>query len=60
MATAKLTTIRLAPEDIQILDAIQRHVGLFSRSDAIRFALRRYAEAEGLSSGKPRPKPGKR
>lgn len=54
MATAKQTTIRLAAEDLAILDAIQVNTGLFSRSDALRFALRKYAELTKLTLPKPK------
>ena len=57
MATAKQTTIRLADADLAILDAIQASTGLFSRSDALRFALRKYAELTKLPLP---PKPKKR
>jgi len=58
MASAKQTTMRLAAEDLAILDAIQESVGVFSRSDALRYALRYYAKAEGLGvAGKEKPKP---
>jgi hypothetical protein len=53
--------MRLAAEDLAILDAIQERVGVFSRSDALRFALRYYAKAEGLDVGTPkRPSKPKR
>ena len=57
MATAKQTTMRLADEDLAILDVIQERIGLFSRSDALRFALRHYARTEGIDIAKPKPKP---
>lgn len=61
MATAKQTTIRFSAEDLAILAAIQAGTGIFSRSDALRYALRYYARAEGLTVAKPKPKPrGKR
>jgi Arc/MetJ-type ribon-helix-helix transcriptional regulator len=57
MATAKQTTIRFGPEDLVILDAIQDRTGLFSRSDALRYALRYYAKAEAIEVAKPKLKP---
>ena len=59
MASAKQTTMRLAAEDLAILDAIQERTGLFSRSDALRFALRHYAKTEGVELGAAKPKPRK-
>ena len=56
MATAMQTTIRLGPEDLAILEAIQTKTGIFSRSDALRFALRRYAELDGIDFSAARPK----
>lgn len=62
MASAKQTTMRLSAEDLTILDAIQERTGLFTRSDALRFALRHYAKAEGIELGgkKSAPKKPKR
>lgn len=57
MATVKQTTIRLGPEDVAILEEIQRRTGVFNRSDALRYALRQYAASEGIEvTAKPRPK----
>ncbi|HEX2875164.1 MAG TPA: hypothetical protein VHP33_28125 [Polyangiaceae bacterium] len=42
-----------------ILDAIQERTGLFTRSDALRFALRHYAKAEGIALGAKKPAPKK-
>jgi hypothetical protein len=55
MATAKQTSIRLTPEDVTILEEIQRRTGLLGLSDAMRFALRQYARAEGIEHAKPKP-----
>lgn len=60
MATAKIQSIRLAPEDITILEEIRRRTGLLGLSDAMRWALRQYAQAEGIDFSKPKPKPKKK
>jgi metal-responsive CopG/Arc/MetJ family transcriptional regulator len=54
MATAKQTAIRLTDEDFQILDVIQSRMGFVTRSDAMRFALRQYAQANGIRLKKPK------
>lgn len=53
VAAAKQTSIRFADEDLEILDAIQARLGLFSQSDAIRHALRYRARNEGADEPKP-------
>ncbi|HMR08834.1 MAG TPA: hypothetical protein PKA88_23800 [Polyangiaceae bacterium] len=59
MATAKQQSIRLAAEDVAILEEIQSRTGLFGLSDAMRFALRHYAKTEGIEV-KPKPRRKKR
>ena len=44
----KLTPFRLTPEDLDLLGVCQEHVGVRSRSEAIRAVLRSYARTEGL------------
>lgn len=59
MATAKAQTIRLAPEDVAILEEIQQRMGFFGYSDAMRYALRQYAQQAGIDvkpKAKPKPK----
>ena len=56
MATTKQSSIRFTDEDIAILDEVQHRTGLVSRSDALRFALRQHAIAEGFECMKPKPK----
>lgn len=48
MATAKTTTMRMTAEDLAILDAVQEQWGMVSRSEALRFVLRFYANEEKL------------
>lgn len=55
MATAKTQSIRLSEEDVSILEEIQRRTGMFGLSDAMRYALRQYARAEGIEAAKPKP-----
>lgn len=55
MATAKIQSIRLAAEDLAILEEIQRRTGLFGLSDAMRYALRQYAQLAEIGDSKPKP-----
>lgn len=48
MAKTKLSAFRLTPDDLVILDACQDHVGVQSRSEALRAILRAYVRAEGI------------
>lgn len=48
MAASKITTMRLTPEDIAILDAVQNREGLMARSEALRHVLRHYAQTKGI------------
>jgi len=55
VATAKIQSIRLAAEDVAILEEIQRRMGFLGHSDAMRFALRQYAQQAGIEIAKPKP-----
>ena len=44
MAKAMQITITLTAQELAILQALQTANGLFSRSEALRFALHKYAE----------------
>lgn len=44
MAKATQVTIVLSAQELAILQAIQAAQGLFSRTDALRFALHQYAQ----------------
>lgn len=46
MAKSMQVTIVLSAEELAILEAIQAAKGLFSRAEALRFALHKYAELE--------------
>jgi predicted DNA-binding protein len=49
MATmVKQTAFRFTSEDLALLDAIQQHTGIGTRTDALRAVIREYARAEGL------------
>ena len=50
MATAKQLSIRLLAEDVTVLEHIQNELGFIGLSDAMRYALRQYAKACGISS----------
>jgi Arc/MetJ-type ribon-helix-helix transcriptional regulator len=52
----KQTAFRLTDEDFAILDEIQRRVGLVSRSDALRFALRYWSKGEEIDWNDLQPK----
>ena len=54
--TSKQTSIRLTAQDVEILEEIQRRTGLLALSDAMRWALRHYATAEGIVSKPPKKK----
>lgn len=56
----KLTSFRLADIDVAILDALRDKFGLRSRTDALRYAMRRTAEAEGVDVERLRAKPKRR
>lgn len=53
-------TFRLAVLDVAILDAVSGKLGLSSRADALRYAIRRTAEAENLEAKTPKAKPKRR
>jgi hypothetical protein len=51
----KLTPMRLVDDDVDLLDALKDKLGLASRTDVVRLAIRRLAEIEGVRS-KPKAK----
>ena len=53
-STIKQTAFRFTPEDLTFLDAIQGHLGMHSRTEALRVVLRSYARAEGIEIARPR------
>ena len=56
MATTKQSAIRFRPEDMAILEEVQRRTGVMSLSEAIRFVIHQYARAEGIEPSKPKPR----
>jgi hypothetical protein len=56
MAESKSQAVRLTELDVAILDEIQRRTGMIGYSDAIRYAVRHYAESAGIDVLKPKPK----
>ena len=48
MPEVKVTAFRFSDEELELLDVIQGHTGIRSRTEALRKVLRYYAEAEGL------------
>lgn len=44
----KLTTFKFSPEDLALIDLVQKHGLIGTRSEAVRHALRSYAERHGL------------
>ena len=50
MAKAMQITITLTAQELAILQALQTANGLFSRSEALRFALHKYAELVRLGN----------
>lgn len=48
--------MRLGPEDVAIIEMVQQRMGLFSASETVRFVLRQYALANGISLDGLKPK----
>jgi hypothetical protein len=57
--TVKQTAFRFTPDDLAILEAVQRKTGILNRTELLRMAIRALAVAQGVSVEKPRRK-GKR
>jgi hypothetical protein len=47
-STTKQTAFRFTDDDLAVLDAILEHLGMHSRTEALRVVLRGYARAEGI------------
>lgn len=54
MATATMITMRLRGEDLELVQVLMDKTGIRSRTDIVRFALRRLAETEGLQIAVPK------
>jgi hypothetical protein len=53
MAAAKVKAFRFSDEELALLDMIQGHTGIRSRTEAMRAVLEYYAKNEGLTVPKP-------
>ncbi len=49
MSPMTQTAFRLDEDDFAILDEVKRRTGFGSRSDALRYVLRQYAQQHGLA-----------
>src|SRR5579859_2601922 len=56
MVTARQVGIRFTDEDLALLDALQSRTGIGNRTDVVRLAVRKLAQAEGVSVPVPKPK----
>jgi hypothetical protein len=53
MPKVKVTAFRFTEEELALLEVIQGHTGIRSRTEALRAVLQYYAKAEGLDGGEP-------
>jgi len=53
MSQVKVTAFRFTEEELALLDVIQGHTGIRSRTEALKRVLRYYVRAEGLEAAKP-------
>jgi hypothetical protein len=53
MASVKVKAFRFSDEELALLDMIQGHTGIRSRTEAMRAVLEYYAKNEGLEIPKP-------
>jgi len=54
MPKVKVTAFRFTEEELALLEVIQGHTGIRSRTEALRAVLQYYAKAEGLENGEPK------
>jgi metal-responsive CopG/Arc/MetJ family transcriptional regulator len=59
MPKPKVKAIRFADEELALLDMIQGHTGIKSRTEALRAILRHYVESKGVEAEEA-PPPAKR
>ena len=52
----KATAFRLSPEELELMDALATKVGVISRAEVLRVAIRKLARLEGLQLPPPRKK----
>lgn len=48
MANTHQTTVRFNPEDLALIDALSEKLGLDSRTQVLRVAIRALADREGI------------
>jgi hypothetical protein len=51
MTAGKVRTFRFSDEELELLEVIQGHTGIRSRTEALRAVLKYYAEGEGIALG---------
>ena len=54
MVTATQIGIRFTDEDLALIAALQAKTGIGNRTDVVRLAIRKLAEAEGVKPSKPK------
>jgi hypothetical protein len=54
MAKVKVKAFRFSDEELALLEVIQGHTGIRSRTEALKAVLQYYVEAEGLEGGQPK------
>jgi hypothetical protein len=55
MTDSKVTAFRFSEEELALLEMIQGHTGIRSRTEALRAVLRYYVEGQGLGAAMPAP-----
>jgi hypothetical protein len=53
MTSPKVTAFRFSDEELALLEVIQGHTGIRSRTEALRAVLEYYVKAEGLETSAP-------
>jgi hypothetical protein len=54
MPKVKVTAFRFTEDELALLEVIQGHTGIRSRTEALRAVLEYYAKAEGLEKSEPK------
>ena len=60
MTPLKVTGFKLTDADLKLLEVAQEHYALPSRTEALRYVLRYWAQAEGVAMPKPKRRQKKR
>jgi hypothetical protein len=50
MGSVKVSTFRFTDEELELLEMIQGHTGIRSRTEALRTVLQYYVQGEGLAA----------